>query len=60
MYIGDTDYNLSVAIVTFLLLISIIANILLFMRGHNSYSVKYQLYLNSQFFREHPLLCETI
>ena len=57
MYIGDTDYNLAVFIVLIFLVLSIIANIFLFLRGHHSYSVKYELYLNSPYFREHPWLC---
>lgn len=51
MYIGDTEYNVGVVIVIILLLISLAANIFLFLRGHQSYSIKYDLYLNYQFFR---------
>lgn len=39
---------------------ALIGNIVLFARGHASYSVKYEIFLKSAFFRQHPGLCDAV
>jgi hypothetical protein len=54
------SYNLSVIILFILLLLSLLFNIYLFNRGHESYSIKYHLLFTSAFFRKHPLLTTVV
>jgi hypothetical protein len=51
---------LGIVVLFGLLIVALIGNILLFFRGHSSYSVKYEIFMKSPFFRTHPCLCQAV
>lgn len=51
---------MGIVVVLGLLVLSVIFNIFLFSRGHQSYSIKYELFMKDQFFRQHPIFCNAV
>ncbi len=49
-----------IAALSGIMVVAVIGNIVLFARGHQSYSVKYELLMKSQFFRLHPSACNAV
>jgi hypothetical protein len=60
MQIGETDLPLEAGILLIIFLLSIIFNIFLFIRGHQSYSIKYEIMLNDKNFRRHQFLTDFV
>ena len=60
MQIGETELPIEVAILLIVFILSIIFNIFLFIRGHHSYSVKYQIMLKDKNFRRHQFLTDFV
>lgn len=56
MLVGDTELPIEIAILFLTLLLSLGFNLFLFTRGHQSYSIKYELMLSHKIFRTHQLL----
>ena len=53
-------YGLAVVVIFLLEVVSLISIIFLFNRGHESYSIKYELFFKSPFFRRHPIFCGAV
>lgn len=60
MQIGETDLPIEVSILLIIFILSIVFNIFLFIRGHQSYSIKYEIMLNDRNFRRHPWLADIV
>ena len=57
---SGATYGLAVVILFILEVVSIVGVIILFNRGHESYSIKYELFFKSGFFRRHPSFCTVV
>lgn len=53
LLLGDLDYPIEEAIIFFILIASLIFTTFLFQRGDGTYSIKYELMRNKEFFRTH-------
>ena len=53
LLLGDLDYPIAEAIIFFILIASLVFNTFLFQRGDGTYSIKYELMRNQEFFRTH-------
>jgi hypothetical protein len=60
MQVESVSYGAAVVVLFALLLVSLLCNIFLFNRGHESYSIKYELFFKSSFFRRHPTFCSAV